>query len=79
MTARMAVKRTFGSVVAIGFGVGLLAVASAGLAAEKSAAEKKYDEQVNKCQNMGNTDQRNQCLDEAMKQYQADQAKAKSK
>jgi hypothetical protein len=74
---KMTARRIFSSMIAIAFGAGLLAVASAGFAAEKSAAEKKYDEQVNKCQNMGNTDERNQCLDEAMKEYQEAQAKEK--
>jgi uncharacterized membrane protein len=73
----MTARQVFSSMVAIAFGAGLLAVASTGYAAEKSEAEKKYDEQVNKCQNIGNTDERNDCLAEAMKEFLAAHEKSK--
>lgn len=73
----MTARQMFSSTVAIAFGAGLLMMVSSGYAAEKSEAEKKYDEQVNKCQNIGNTDERNECLSEAMKEFLAAQKKSK--
>jgi hypothetical protein len=74
---QMTARQVFSSTVAIAFGASLLMMASIGHAAEKSEAEKKYDEQVNKCQNIGNTDERNECLAEAMKEFLAAQEKSK--
>lgn len=72
----MSLRRVWAGALAIAFGTGLMAVASTGVAAEKSEAEMKYDEQVDKCQQMTNQDEKQDCLDEAMKEYQA--AKEKS-
>ena len=71
--------RVSGALMAAAFGTGLLAMVGSGYAAEKSAAEKKYDEQVDKCQQIGNTDERQQCLDQAMKEYMAAKGKEKAK
>jgi len=73
----MTTRRVSGALMAAAFGAGLLAMAGLGHAAEKSAAEKAYDEQVDKCQQISNTDEKAQCLDEAMKQYMEAQKKKK--
>jgi hypothetical protein len=73
----MTTRRVSGALMAAAFGAGLLAMAGLGHAAEKSAAEKAYDEQVDKCQQIGNTDERQQCLDQAMKEYMAAKQKEK--
>lgn len=73
----MSTRRVSGALMAAAFGAGLVAMAGSGHAAEKSAAEKKYDEQVDKCQQIGNTDERQQCLDQAMKEYMAAKQKKK--
>ena len=73
----MTTRRVSGALMAAAFGAGLLAMAGLGHAAEKSAAEKTYDDQVDKCQQMSNTDEKQDCLDEAMKQYMEAQKKKK--